>query len=40
MYDHVWILDLKKEFHNQKYVIHICPEVINKSEDFEITNQL
>jgi len=28
MYDHIWLLDMKKEFQDQKYVIHICPEVM------------
>ena len=39
MYDHVWLLDLKKEFKDQKYVIHICPEVLIKSDDIDIPNQ-
>jgi len=30
MFDHIWLLDLKKEFLDQKYVILICPEVMIK----------
>ena len=39
MYDHIWLLDLKKEFKDQKYVIHICPEVMIKSDDIDLAHQ-
>ena len=37
MYDHIWLLDLKKEFQDQKYLIHICPEILIKSDEIDIT---
>ena len=33
IYDHMWLLDLKEEFKNEKYVIHISPEVLAKQDD-------
>ena len=39
IYDHVWLLDLKKEFENYKYVIHISQEVLAKKEELDMVNQ-
>jgi hypothetical protein len=38
IYDHVWLLDLKKEFENEKYIIHISPEVLAKKEELDLVN--
>jgi hypothetical protein len=39
MFDHIWLLDMKEEFKDQKYVIHICPEVLIKTDDIDIAHQ-
>ena len=39
IYDHCWLLDLNKEFENDKYVIHISPEVLTKRDELDYVNQ-
>ena len=39
IYDHLWLLDFKEEFKDEKYVIHISPEVIAKRDELDIVEQ-
>ena len=38
IYDHMWLLNLKEEFKNDKYVIHISPEVLAKQDALDLVN--